>query len=650
MSKHKFLDIRIPIENDNPSIIRHEELCIKCGQCKRICTDEISVGGHYCLEDTNDTAICIHCGQCANVCPVNSITEVYSYNDVKKAIEDPDKIVIFSTSPSVRVALGEEFGMDLGSYVEDKMVAALRALKADYVLDTTFAADLTITEEASELVERITKHNKPLPQFTSCCPAWVKFTETYYPELIPNLSTAKSPIGMQGPTIKTYFAKNKNIDPRKIVNVAVTPCTAKKFEILRDEMNAASKHLGIEGMRDMDYVITTRELAKWIKEENIDFNSLQPSEYDDLLGRGSGAGIIFGNTGGVMEAAIRTAYFYVTGEVPPKELLSFTPVRGMDGIKEATVTINNIDVKLAIVHGTANARNLIEKLKNGTVKYDFIEVMTCRGGCIGGGGQPKDTEFLGDTLRFKRIAALYNKDNSIPLRLSHENPDIIAVYEHFYGKPLSELAEKMLHTFYYDRSKDLGEPKAIAKEDTSNPTTKKFICTVCGFVHEGDSAPEKCPVCGVGSDKFKEQTGALEWATEHVIGFAKGASEDILVDLRAHFEGECCEVGMYLAMARVAHREGYPEVGLYYEKAAWEEAEHAAKFAELLGEVVTDSTKKNLELRIAAENGATAGKFDIAKRAKKANLDAIHDTVHEMARDEARQGKAFEGLYNIYFK
>lgn len=456
MSKHAFSDIRIPIEKDNPSITRNEELCIKCGQCKRVCTEDIAVGGHYCLENTNDTAICIHCGQCANVCPMGSITEVYSYEEVKKAIADPDKIVIFSTSPSVRAALGEEFGMDTGSYVEDKMVAALRALKADYVLDTTFAADLTITEEASELIERITKKAKPLPQFTSCCPAWVKFAETFYPELLPHISTAKSPIGMQGPTIKTYFATQKNIDPTKIINVAVAPCTAKKFEILREEMCAASKYLGIEGMRDMDYVITTRELAKWLKEEGIDFTSLAPSTYDDLLGRGSGAGIIFGNSGGVMEAAVRTAYFYITGEVPPSDLFSFTPVRGIDGIKEATATINGTTLRLAVVHGTANVRKLIEALQNGTASYDFIEVMTCRGGCIGGGGQPKDKDFQGDILRFKRIASLYNKDNSLSLRLSHENPDVIAVYKQFYGQPLSELSEQMLHTFYYDRSADLG--------------------------------------------------------------------------------------------------------------------------------------------------------------------------------------------------
>ncbi|MBU3179234.1 [FeFe] hydrogenase, group A [Clostridium estertheticum] len=448
MSKHEFPNNRIPIEKDNPSITRDEEKCIVCGQCRRVCREDIAVGKMYDLAKTGDCAICINCGQCANICPVNSITEVYDYDKVKEAIANPEKIVIFSTSPSVRVSLGEEFGMAAGCYVEDKMVAALRALGADYVLDTTFAADLTITEEASELVRRITQKDKPTPQFTSCCPAWVKFLETFYPEFIPNLSTVKSPIGMQGPTIKTYFAKKMGIDPKKIVNVAVTPCTAKKFEIKRDEMNASAEYNNSEDMRDMDYVITTRELAKWIKETDIKFTALTPSDYDNLLGRGTGAGIIFGNTGGVMEAAIRTAYFYVTGKTPPDNLLNLSPVRGMDGMREASVPIGDIMVKVAVVHGTANAKELIEKLQSRELSYDFIEVMTCRGGCIGGGGQPKTAMPITDEVRKNRIAGLYLKDEQLSIRSSYENPDIIAVYKDFYGEPLSELAEKILHTVY----------------------------------------------------------------------------------------------------------------------------------------------------------------------------------------------------------
>ena len=280
MAQHLPLSVRVPIEQDNPSIVRNEALCIKCGMCKEVCTQQIGVHGTYTLEETGGRAICIHCGQCANVCPPASITEVYEYPAVRAAVKDPDKVVIVSTSPSVRAALGEDFGMPKGAFVQGKMVALLRALGADYVLDTNFAADLTIMEEASELIQRITTGDKPLPQYTSCCPAWIKFAETYYPEILPNISSAKSPIGMQGPTIKTYFAKKMGIDPEKIVNVALTPCAAKKFEIRRSEMNAAGKKLGIPGMRDMDQVITTRELALWAKDEGVDFASLPDSDYD----------------------------------------------------------------------------------------------------------------------------------------------------------------------------------------------------------------------------------------------------------------------------------------------------------------------------------------------------------------------------------
>ena len=333
MSKHLSVDVRVPIDSDNPSIMRHEEKCIKCGQCKNICKDYISVLGTYSLAETKDRAVCINCGQCANVCPVESITETYEYQQVREAVKDPEKIVIVSTSPSVRAALGEEFGTEEGMFVQGKMVALLRALGVDYVLDTNFSADLTIMEEASELIERITKGTKPLPQFTSCCPAWVKFAEIYYPELLDHISTAKSPIGMQGPTIKTYFAKLMGIDPEKIVNVALTPCTAKKFEIRREEMKDAGISYGKEDMRDMDHVITTREAALWAKEEEIDFLSLEDSDFDQFMGEGSGAGVIFGNSGGVMEAALRTAYEFITKEKAPDILYDLKPVRGMEGVK-----------------------------------------------------------------------------------------------------------------------------------------------------------------------------------------------------------------------------------------------------------------------------------------------------------------------------
>lgn len=452
---HLPLDVRVPIEENNPSICRNEEKCIKCGMCKEVCTNYIGIHGTYTLEQTCNEAVCINCGQCANICPVDSITEKYEYPDVRKAVLDPEKVVIVSTSPSVRAALGEEFGMPDGSFVQGKMVALLRKLGVNFVLDTNFSADLTIVEEASELIERVTKHTAPLPQFTSCCPAWVKYVETYYPEMMPHISTAKSPIGMQGPTIKTFFAKKKGLNPESIVNVALTPCTAKKFEIRREEMSDAAKYLGIDGMRDMDCVITTRELAKWAKEEGIDFASLEDSDYDDFMGEASGAGVIFGNTGGVMEAALRTAYEYITKEKSPEVLFNLTPVRGYEGVREATLKVGDLDVNVAVVYGTANAAKVIEQIKNGEKEYHFVEVMTCPGGCIGGGGQPKDIMKDKDAVRKARIQSLYTKDEAMTLRKSHENPDIIRIYEEFYEKPLSELAEKMLHTMYTDRSEIL---------------------------------------------------------------------------------------------------------------------------------------------------------------------------------------------------
>lgn len=518
MSKHLSPSIRVPIDSENPSILRDEEKCIKCGACCRVCHDEIAVGEYYDLASCRDLPICVGCGQCANVCPTDSITERPEWGEVWSAIQDPDKIVVVSTSPSVRVALGEEFGMEPGSYVEGKMVAALRALGFDYVLDTTFAADLTIMEEASELVERVTQKSRPLPQFTSCCPAWVKFVETFYPDFIPNLSTAKSPIGMQGPTVKTYFAKQRSLDPTKIVHVALTPCTAKKFEVRRREMCAAALQDGRTPVPDTDHIITTRELAAWLKAARVDFTALQESEYDSLLGRGSGAGIIFGNTGGVMEAAVRTAWYFVTGETPPKDLYHLSPVRGMEGVKSATLEIGGVPVRIAIAHGLANAKALLEQIKMGEAPFDFIEVMTCRGGCIGGGGQPKDREGKGDALRAARIAGLYSKDDAMAVRCSYENPDIIAVYREFYGKPLSPLAESILHTIYFDRHEDLGAagmleatvPPTSELSATSGSGTRVFRCKICNETietgSEGLPADFQCPICGVGADQFEEIT------------------------------------------------------------------------------------------------------------------------------------------------
>ena len=449
---HLPLSVRVPIEADNPSIVRWEDKCIRCGMCKEVCTTRMGVHGTYTLEETGGHAVCIYCGQCANVCPVDSITERDECPQVRQAIADPHKVVVVSTSPAVRASLGEEFGMEPGAFVEGKMVALLRALGVDYVLDTNFAADLTIVEEASELVRRITQGDRPLPQFTSCCPGWVHFAEIYFPELLPYLSTAKSPIGMQGPTVKTYFARQMGLDPRQIVHVALTPCTAKKFEIRREELHGAADYHGIEGMRDTDQVITTRELARWAREAGIDWSALEDSAYDSLMGQASGAGVIFGNTGGVMEAALRTAYAYITGQPAPESLLQLDPVRGYDGVREAQIQIGKLTLRVAVIYGTANARRFLDHMKESATQYHFVEVMACPGGCIGGGGQPKDLMKNADEIRQHRIAALYRRDGSMTLRASHENPEIQAVYESFYGHPLSELAEQMLHTAYQDQS------------------------------------------------------------------------------------------------------------------------------------------------------------------------------------------------------
>ena len=455
--KHLFTEKVVPIELDNPSIKIDYDKCIKCGLCKRVCENEIGVSNYFDLEKTNDIAICIHCGQCAQICPKQAITIVDDVYRVKEAIADPEKVVIFNTAPAVRVALGDVFNMEAGAYVEDKMVDALRKLGGDYVLDVTFGADMTIMEEGSELVSRVLKGSENLPQFTSCCPSWVKFVETFYPELIPNLSTTKSPISIQGAVVKTYFAKQANIDPASIVNVTIAPCSAKKYEIDREEFNSSAEFNEIEGLRDNDILLTTKELSQWLKEENIDFANLEGSKFDNMLGLGSGAGVIFGNSGGVMEASVRTAYNILTQEQPPQELLEFTPVRGLEGVKEATVEIAGKTLRLAAVQGTANARTLIEKIKSKEVEYDFVEVMTCKGGCIGGAGQPKMKPRVTDDLRLKRIESLYDKDSNIEIKSSYENPDVINIYKDFFKQPLSHLSHQLLHTHYESKKHMLGE-------------------------------------------------------------------------------------------------------------------------------------------------------------------------------------------------
>lgn len=644
MSKHLSTDIRVAIEKDNPSICRDEDKCIKCGMCKNICTDYIGVNGYYSLEKTNDIAVCINCGQCANVCPQSSITEVFDYKKVQSAINDEGKVVIVSTSPAVRVSLGEEFNMEDGSFVEGKMVSLLRELGADYVLDTNFAADLTIVEEASELVERITKNNKPLPQFTSCCPGWVKYAETFHPEILEHISTSKSPIGMQGPTIKTYFAKKMGIDPSKIVNVALTPCTAKKFEIQREEMNSSGRYYGIDHMRDMDYVITTRELATWAKEKNIDFNSLEEGNYDKLMGKASGAGVIFANTGGVMEAALRTAYKYITKENPPKLFYNLETVRGMEGVREASFKINGLDINIAVIYGTKTASEFISKMKNGNKQYHFIEVMTCPGGCIGGGGQPKDTEFKGDELREKRIEGLYKRDSSMKVRLSHENEEIKKLYEDFYEKPLSEIAEKMLHTIYFDRSKDLGGEKMS--------TSVKYRCSVCGYIQEGE-LPEgfTCPVCKSPASVFVKVEEKSEASSESANKYKGTKTEKNLMDALA---GESIARNKYTFFADVAKNEGYEQIYQLFLKTAGNEREHSKLWFKELGYL--GDTKENL-LHAAegehyewsdmyarfAKDAEEEGFFDLAEKfIEVAKIERSHEDRYRKLLNNVEMQKVFE--------
>ena len=625
---HLPLSIRVPIELDNVSIVRDEAKCIKCGKCRDVCKLDINVLGRYNFDMTGGKAICVNCGQCANVCPVDSISERCEYELVAEAIKDPDKIVIVSTSPSVRVGLGEEFGMADGSFVEGKMVALLRALGVDYVLDTNFAADLTIVEEASELIDRIT-NNKVLPQFTSCCPAWIKYVETFYPEMIPNISSAKSPIGMQGPTIKTYFAKKKNIDPRKIVNVALTPCTAKKFEIKRDEMDAAAKYLGIDGMRDMDIVITTRELAKWAKAENIDFDSLEDSQYDSLMSEASGAGVIFGNTGGVMEAACRTAYEFITKESAPDVLLNLEPVRGYEGIREASLNIGGIDVNVAVCYGLTNASKLIDLIKNGEKNYHFVEVMTCPGGCIGGGGQPKDVAKDADSVRKARIASLYKKDSEMKLRKSHENSEIKQIYEEFYDHPLSELAEKMLHTFYSDRSEDLkkGEKKM-----------SKWKCKVCGYVYEGDELPEGyvCPLC-------KQPASAFEKVEEPKSNPYAGTQTE--KNLETAFSGESQARNKYTYFASVAKKEGYEQIAALFLKTAENEKEHAKMWFKELGHL--GNTSENLLAAAEGENYEWTDMYDgFAKTAEAEGFPELAAKFRMVGEVEKHHEERYRALLN----
>ena len=446
------------IDELSPSIVRDNNKCILCRRCVAACAKtqgvyaigmqnrgfKTQVGSEF-GKSLNDVA-CINCGQCIAACPTGALTEKDATKEVWAALNDPDKYVVFQTAPAVRVAIGEEFGMPIGTRCTGKMVAAIRRLGADKVFDVDFAADLTIMEEGTELLNRI-KNGGVLPMITSCSPGWIKYCETFYPDFIPNLSTCKSPNQMQGAVTKTYFAKQNDLDPRDIYVVSVMPCTAKKFEIARPEF-------GRDGYRDVDANLTTRELARMIRQAGLDFAHLPEEEFDDMLGESTGAGVIFGVTGGVMEAALRTVVDVLTGEDMPR--LEYADVRGLEGIKEATVNVNGTDINVAIVHGTANAAKLLNAIRAGEKTYHFIEVMGCPGGCVTGGGQPivdARTRYYVDP-RAARAAATYSEDESMAIRKSHKNPAVQKLYAEFLGEPNSHIAHELLHTTYVDRSKE----------------------------------------------------------------------------------------------------------------------------------------------------------------------------------------------------
>ena len=441
---------RHPIDDSSPSFVRDPEKCVLCRRCIAVCEKVQTVnaigphdrGFDMVIAPPFDLkmadGVCTNCGQCVLVCPTAALHEKDQTEEVWEAISDPKKHVVVQTAPAVRVSIGDALGMPHGSIVTGKMVAALRRLGFDRVFDTDFTADLTIMEEGHELIERV-KEGGTLPLITSCSPGWIKFIEHFYPDLLDNLSTCKSPQQMFGALAKTYYAEKAGIDPKDVFVVSIMPCTAKKFEAKRPEMTAS-------GYPDIDVVLTTRELARMVKQAGINFENLPEEEYDAPFGITTGAGVIFGATGGVMEAALRTAYEVLTGKT--LERLDFTEVRGLQGVKESTVDVDGLKVKVAVAHGLGNARKVLDLVRAGQADYQFIEIMCCPGGCIGGGGQPIPTD---TEVREKRIRAIYEADRRMPLRKSHENPAVQELYKQFLGKPLSHKSHELLHTHYTAR-------------------------------------------------------------------------------------------------------------------------------------------------------------------------------------------------------
>jgi NADP-reducing hydrogenase subunit HndD len=445
----------------SPSIVRELDKCIMCRRCEAMCNEFQTVGALNAFNRGFEAAVapafemdlqyspCTYCGQCVAVCPTAALTEVDHSRDLIDAISDPTKTVIAQTAPAVRAALGEEFGNEPGTLVTGQMVTALRRLGFDYVFDTDFAADLTIMEEGAELLDRLTKYlngdkEVSLPMLTSCCPAWVRFIEHHFPEMKDIPSSARSPQQMFGSIAKTYFADKIEKKREDVVVVSIMPCLAKKYESQRDEFK-------VEGNPDVDFSITTRELAHLIKEANFDLNNLPDEDFDRPMGESTGAGVIFGTTGGVIEAATRTAYEVHTGKELPK--ISFDELRGFEGIRKATVDFEGQEINIGIAHGLGNARKLLEGIKEGKSEFHAIEIMACPGGCIGGGGQP--SHHNNTTILKARQNAIYEEDKNKKLRKSHENPEIKKLYEEFLGKPMSDKAHELLHTKYFDISRKI---------------------------------------------------------------------------------------------------------------------------------------------------------------------------------------------------
>ena len=458
------------IDDSTPALVRDTGKCVGCRRCVTACNEIQGVGALFAQNRGFTTVIgpafasnlsdvvCVQCGQCAAVCPVGAITEKTAVDSVWAVLDDPQKHVIVQTAPAIRGALGEEFGYEPGTLVTGKMVNALRRLGFDAVFDTNFTADLTIMEEGTELLTRLKSalvdgQDVALPMFTSCSPGWVNYMEHFNPDMLSNLSSCKSPQQMFGALAKTYYADRLGKRPQDIVVVSVMPCTAKKFECARPEMSR-------DGVADVDMVLTTRELTRMIKMAGIDFRNLSDEKMDRPLGMSTGAADIFAVTGGVMEAALRTAYEIVTGEAFPFQNLHVTPIAGLEGVKEASVTIEKTvpewsflqgaTLNVAVAHGLGNAQKVIDRIKSGEKTYHFVEVMTCPGGCIGGGGQPRMTS---DAVREARIRAIYAEDESRELRKSHENPDIKALYEEFLGEPLGHKSHELLHTKYVEKDR-----------------------------------------------------------------------------------------------------------------------------------------------------------------------------------------------------